>query len=595
MQPKTYRLWDFIAVTFRAAPVLVCLSFLFALLGGLVEPGLTLTQAAFIDAAVARIGGQAAVIWWPFAATLVLTAWGYINYNLDGLLNARIRNRLAETLKVRLLDKRARLAYRHIENNETMDLIGRVCRKPEEQFFEGFKILLSVSGTVVQIVSLLAILMAHVWWTGPAVIALTVPLAMLAVRLGRRSYEADKEADKHTRRPDYLSTVLTEREGAEERAVFGTTKALNERWYERYRKAMRINLAETRYNFVLIKSTGLIIVALGAAILLVLLIPLRDGRISLGLFASLSASIFSLGQMLSWNVPWAMRMLEKQRQYLKDLTGFEALSEIEGAADLPARLPDGFALGQIEFDHVSFRYPGTENYILRDFTFTLREGAHYALVGANGAGKTTLTKLLTGQYDEYEGTIRVAGRNLRDFTAAEKKALFSVVYQDYAKYYVTLREAVALGDLCEGARPDVESALRAVELDTAKLPQGIDTPLGKIREGGVDLSGGEWQRTALARCLVSPAPVRILDEPTAALDPMAESRVYEQFGHISEGHTTLFITHRLGAARLADEILVLADGHVAEHGSHEALMRAAGLYAEMFESQSAWYREEASA
>ena len=212
-------------------------------------------------------------------------------------------------------------------------------------------------------------------------------------------------------------------------------------------------------------------------------------------------------------------------------------------------------------------------------------------MGANGAGKTTLTKLLTGQYDEYEGTIRVAGRDLRDFTAAEKKALFSVVYQDYAKYYVTLREAVALGDLREGARPDVESALRAVELDTAKLPQGIDTPLGKIREGGVDLSGGEWQRTALARCLVSPAPVRILDEPTAALDPMAESRVYEQFGHISEGHTTLFITHRLGAARLADEILVLADGHVAEHGSHEVLMQKAGLYAEMFESQSAWYRE----
>ena len=175
MEHKTYRLWDFIAMPFRSAPWLVSLSILFALLGALVEPGLTLTRAAFIDAAVARIGGQSAAILWPFLGPLAIPGWRYANYNLDGLLNARLKQRLAETFKVRTLDKRARLAYRHIENNETMDLIGRVCREPENQFFEGFKILLSISGTVIQIVSLLAILMAHVWWTGPAVIALTVP------------------------------------------------------------------------------------------------------------------------------------------------------------------------------------------------------------------------------------------------------------------------------------------------------------------------------------------------------------------------------------------------------------------------------------
>ena len=303
MHPKTYRLWDFIAVPLRAAPVLVVLAFLLEAAMSLVHPALTLTQADFIDAAAARIGGQNVAVAWPLLATLALTGWRYISGNLEGLLNTRLKQRLAETFKVRTLEKRARLAYRHIENNETMDLIGRVCRQPEEQLYEGFDILRNTGGMVVQIVSLLAILMAHVWWTGPAVVALTVPLVLLANRLGKRAYEANKEAEKHKRRADYLSTLLTEREGAEERAVFGTTQALNERWYERYRKAARIEILETRREFVQIKSVGLIVVALGAAILLVLLIPLRTGQISLGLFASLSTSVFSLGQMLSWNVP----------------------------------------------------------------------------------------------------------------------------------------------------------------------------------------------------------------------------------------------------------------------------------------------------
>ncbi len=573
----------------------MCLSVLVQLAGAVVFPALTLSQAAFIDAAVARISGESIVIWRPLIATLVLLAWYYMSGNLDNLVSTRIEQRLAETFRVRTVEKRARLSYRHIEDNKTMDLIGRVCRKPEEQIYGGFHLLITLVSTSVRSVSMLVILMANVWWTGPAVALLTVPLIWLAIRLGRRAYEANKEAEMQTRRADYLSTLLTEREGAEERAVFGTTGPLNELWYERYRVAARINIREARHNFVRIKSTGLFVVVIGAATLLILLFPLRSGQISLGLFASLSTMVFNLGQMLSWDIPWAMQTLEKDRKYLEDLTAFEALSEAKGALDLPTCLPDGFALGQIEFDHVSFRYPGTDTYILQDFCFTLEEGAHYALVGANGAGKTTLTKLLTGQYDEYEGTIRIAGRDLREYTAAERKALFTVVWQDYAKYQLPLRNAVELGDLREGAQPDAERALRDVEFDESKLPQGMDTPLGKLREGGVDLSGGEWQRIALARSLVSPALVRILDEPTAALDPMAESRVYEQFGRISEGHTTLFITHRLGAARLADEILVLDGGRIVEHGSHETLMKQGGLYAEMFESQSTWYREAATA
>jgi len=171
------------------------------------------------------------------------------------------------------------------------------------------------------------------------------------------------------------------------------------------------------------------------------------------------------------------------------------------------------------------------------------------------------------------------------------KGLFSVVYQDFAKYYITLKDNVALGNVLDMNSEKINDALKTIELtDTIeKLPNGIDTYLGKIKENGVDISGGEWQRVAISRALVSCAPIYILDEPTAALDPVAESNIYEMFGRVSTGKSTIFITHRLGAAKLADEILVIDDGRVSEKGSHNELINEGGIYAKMFESQRSWY------
>jgi ATP-binding cassette subfamily B protein len=246
--------------------------------------------------------------------------------------------------------------------------------------------------------------------------------------------------------------------------------------------------------------------------------------------------------------------------------------------------------------------------ILKNLSLTLLAHRHYAFVGVNGAGKTTITKLLTGLYDNYTGDILIDGKNLRDFSQAELKSLFSIVYQDFAKYQIPMTDSIGIGNVQailtnntqinvndkDGFAISEENVAVAVENlglgeAVSKLPDGLNTPLGRIKEKGVDLSGGEWQRVAIARTLVSRAPVHILDEPTAALDPVAESDVYELFGKISKGKSTIFITHRLGAARLADEIFVIADGHVIEQGTHEELMKKSGVYAEMFEAQRGWY------
>jgi ATP-binding cassette subfamily B protein len=249
---------------------------------------------------------------------------------------------------------------------------------------------------------------------------------------------------------------------------------------------------------------------------------------------------------------------------------------------------------RIEFKDVCFSYPGTEKPVLNGVSFVIEYGKHYSFVGVNGAGKTTITKLLTGLYTNYEGEILIDDRELRTLTQGELKALSSVIYQDFARYFLTLYENIAIAlphDEESEKRSRVEKAVALVGLEetAGKLKNGLDTPLGKIHPDGVDISGGEWQRAAMARSVVSHAPLRILDEPTAALDPVNESQVYRRFEQISQGQTTIFISHRLGSTKLADTIYVLAGGKIEETGSHAELMAHNGLYAEMYNSQAEWY------
>ena len=270
------------------------------------------------------------------------------------------------------------------------------------------------------------------------------------------------------------------------------------------------------------------------------------------------------------------------------------MEDTQGANDKPVSPPPVFKF--LEFKGVRFKYPGTDNYILKGISFKMESGRHYAFVGLNGAGKTTITKLLTGLYDEFEGDILINDKNISEYGQGELKSFFSVVYQDFARYHITMKDNIRIGGInameSEDEAERIKQAVERVGLQETvkKLPDGIDTPLGKIKGGGMDVSGGEWQRIAMARAVMNPAPVRILDEPTAALDPISESRLYEEYEQISRDKTTIFISHRLGSTKLADEILVIGDGHIIENGTHDELMDLDGVYTQMYESQRSWYQ-----
>ncbi|MTI47565.1 ABC transporter ATP-binding protein [Sporosalibacterium faouarense] len=597
---KKYKAIDYIRIPIKVNPIMGILMIFLRIAVASIPSLQVLATSRFIDTAIDIFeSGGMYRIYTSLIFIMILVAFSWISSMLLSFIKLRIELSMNKTFRTAVVEKRSRLAYKHIENNETWDLISRIGKNPSEQIMKGFRNLLNIVEYGVKIMGLMLLIVSQVWWVAIAIIGIAIPLLTLASKSGKLDYEAFSTAQKYKRKADYLKEVLSSRESVEERSLFGYTQEIANRWLNRFELARKIEYKAMKHNFLRMKTASILTAFLSMAIALVLLSPVNNGMITVGMYISLVTAAFNLVQQMSWQLSVVMQEYVKNKLYLKDLTRFSELEEIQGVDGLPDTSIQKIPFESIEFKNVYFSYPETEKKILNGLSMRLERNKQYAFVGKNGAGKTTITKLLTGLYDNYEGEILINDRNIRDFTQEELKAYFSVVYQDFAKYHLSLKENVLLGD-CGGTknqqieRDRVKRILTDLEIMDVveRLPKGIETSLGKLSEDGVDLSGGQWQRVAIARNLISKAPIHILDEPTAALDPVSESKLYKLFGKVSRGKTTILITHRLGAARIADEILVVNDGVIAECGCHEELITEDGIYAEMFKAQRSWYHEK---
>lgn len=591
LMKKKYGFRDMIIMSFKTSPMYSIIFTVKQIIDALLPTLSIFITADFLNTAVAVYNKEADIssAYRPvvFLALIMLynTLIGVLMSLIDCNRNIYYRKKLAPEM----LERRTRLEYRHIENPKTADLINRVCLPFESNVWGMYSQILNIVNLVVYVMGIIITLFTQVWWIALSMLIASVPILYIATKAGKESYAADKEMTKIDRRANYISGVLKSREAVEERTMYGYSKNLNNQYSEKYEYARKFRLKVSRRNFIKQKSGGIVTSMYSIGAMLALLPPVVGGKMTIGMFIALMGAIFGLSQRLSWGVNGIVQDLTQKREYLKDLTEFMMLDEHKDATAKPDKK---MTFNVIEFKNVSFTYPDTEKLILDDISFTIENGKHYSFVGINGAGKTTITKLITGLYNNYKGEILVDGRSIRELTQAELKGLSSVVYQDFAKYYISLYDNIAIADFDNSENcKEVENAIELVGLSNAvtNLKDGIDTPLGKIMENGVDLSGGEWQRTAMARSVISAAPLKILDEPTAALDPIGESMVYRNFEQISKGMTTIFISHRLGSTKLADIIYVLSDGKIIESGSHSALMSEKGVYYDMFNSQAEWY------
>ena len=611
LKKRKYNWFDMWRIPFSCAPVGTVAVTVQKLVTALANVFQVVVVAEFLDgairSAVSKSFDRETVVW--FVWMLLIVGWKRVSFHVGNLFTNYVTIHGNEQISAELTGKRDRMEYYLLEDPKIEELSNRLTGKLDKNLQWNLQWFLNLFAiNIPRIAGVLLIMAGYVWWLSLVVLALTIPLFLFSLKNGKKVYKAFEEAAVYERRHKYLFSLLTDREATEERSLFGYTGQVNEQWHQQFEEAVKQDI-RSESLFMRNSMRGTAINGLLSAVVVLIMIPLTvSGKLTVGIFISLVTSMYDLIDIMGNNTARAVNQLAMAQEYMKDFTAFAALPErAEGVAGEKLQEQGGIPeLEVLEFRHVTFRYPGTETDILKDFSMKLESGRHYAIVGENGAGKTTLIKLLTGLYREYAGEILYNGVEMRTFSEEEWFKIFSCVFQDFARYYLSVEENICLGmgnmDFEEAESPErkkerlsrMESATRQLDIHDfiSGLKNGYETRLGKLDENSLDLSGGQWQRVAMARALMNDAPLLLLDEPTAALDPVSESRLYEEFGEISRNRTTIFISHRLGSVRLSDHIFLLRDGCVREQGSHEELMKLYGIYAHMYETQQSWYRQD---
>jgi ATP-binding cassette subfamily B protein len=548
---------------------------------------LTGTPSTFSDwIASALVDRLALLVILEFALAVLSDVLGRAVSLIDALLSERFTN----ATSVRLMEHAASLDLEDFEDSELQDQLERARRQTT-----GRMVLMSqLFGLAQDIVTILSFGAGLVFYAPWLIVLLAI--ALIPAFAGEAHFNAQSYALAFTRTPerrelDYVRQTAAGVESAKEVKIFGLSAFL----IDRYRRLSEDLFRAHRQLALRRAGWGSLLTTLGTAgyyvAYAVLAYRTLLGHFTIGDLTFLAGSFRRLRTLLE-GLLGAFSHTAGQALYLDDLFSFFEIQPEILSPDHPRPFPSPVVRG-FEFEDVGFQYPGAEKWAVRHLTFTLNAGEVLALVGENGAGKTTLVKLLARLYDPDEGRILLDGHDLREYDLDDLRANLGVIFQDFVRYHLTAAENIAVGRI--QAREDRARVVQAAERSLAdevirRLPGGYDQMIGKRFKGGVELSGGEWQKIAIARAYMRDAQLLILDEPTAALDARSEFEVFQRFKELSEGRTAVLISHRFSSVRMADRILVLADGEVEAMGTHEELLAQRGRYAELFELQAAGYR-----
>jgi ATP-binding cassette subfamily B protein len=505
---------------------------------------------------------------------------------LDGLLSERVSN----VTSIRLMEHAATLDLEDFEDSEQQDKLDRARR----QTIGRIALMSQVFGQTQDVVTIVAYatgLLVYAPWLIVLLIVALVPAFLGEAHFNAQSYSLNYARTPERRELDYVRQTGASVETAKEVKIFG----LNPFLIERYRELAESFYDANRRLAIRRAGWGGVLTAIGTIgyYIAYAFIAWRTllGDFTIGDLTFLSGSFRRLRNLLE-NFLVGFSQVAGQALYLDDLFSFFEIEPEIHSPQNPRPFPTPIRQG-FSFEDVGFRYPGAERWAVRHLSFTLHAGEVLALVGENGAGKTTLVKLLARLYDPDQGRILLDGHDLREYDLDALRANIGVIFQDFVRYYLTAAENIAVGQI--EARDDRARIVAAAESSLAdevirRLPGGYEQVIGKRFRTGVDLSGGEWQKIAIARAYMRNAQVLILDEPTAALDARSEFEVFKRFKELSERKTAVLISHRFSSVRMADRILVLAEGQIEAAGTHQQLLAEGGRYAELFELQAAGYR-----
>ena len=555
-----------------------------------------------LDSVLAAKAGTGPIgdVWAFLAIEIGIVIAGEILARASSLVESLLGDLFSNNMSITLMEQAAKLDLAQFEDPTFYDHLERARRQTVGRIAL-LTLLLSMMQDALTLITLGGALIAYSPWLLLLLLIAVIPSFLGETHFASLAYSLLFRWTPERRQLDYLRFVGASDKTAKEVQMFGLAPWLTERY-----RALSQKFYEENRNLSL--RRGLVSAALSilgtigyyAAYAIILVRAVR-GDITIGMLTFLAAS-FARGRDVIQGILLSASNVYEQALYLRDLFVFldmkPTIASKPGAIAVPEPIQHGFV-----FENVGFRYPGSERWAIRNVNLTIRPGERIALVGENGAGKTTITKLIARLYDPTEGRITLDGVDLRDYDLGRLRRAIGVIFQDFVRYDMRFDENIGVGEI-ESVRGDLDngngngtpaSITTAAENSLAasllpRFPRGYQQMLGRRFDEGVDLSGGEWQKIALARAYIRDAQVLILDEPTAALDARAEYEVFLRFSELVSGRTAVLISHRFSTVRMADRIVVLRNGTVEEEGSHEELLAKGGLYEELFAMQAAGYR-----
>ena len=507
------------------------------------------------------------------------------------LIQQLIQLQLANRIRGEIIGKALTLDLAYFEDSDFYDRMQNARReggyKPVELINDTFLIIQNM----LTLISFALLMLRFSPWLVIILLVTSIPAFIAETRYSERGFRLLTRRAPETRQVNYLSRLLTEDTAAKEIKLFNLGGTLLKRYttlFDKFfeeDKSLALRRATAGFSLGLVATLGFY----GSYAWIVW--HTVQGKISLG-DMTLYLAIFRQGQSTFQSILSAIGNIYENNLFMANFFEFLCLQPRMTFAGQQRKLPVPLR-GGIEFRELGFRYPESDGWALRGVNLSIRPGEKIALVGHNGAGKTTLIKLLSRLYDPTEGSILIDGIDIRDLDPLELQQRIGVIFQDFVRYHLPVRENIGFGQIDAMGNPErIAAAARksGAQAVVEELPQGYETMLGRWFQDGHELSLGQWQKIALARAFMREAEILVLDEPTASVDARTEYEIFQNFKTLTAGKMAILISHRFSTVRMADRIAVIQEGRIAELGTHEELLRGGGIYAELFGMQAEGYR-----
>ncbi len=582
-----------LGIVWRSGPSVVVLGLIFRTAVSLIPVSTAWVTKLIIDMINAIVQHRATLtpkLWWLAGIEFSLAVLGGVFGRVVDYYDSVLADRYTRHVSIEVMQHASQLDLQAYEDPVFYDRLERA----RVQATDRLGMIQSIGRLFQQTLTTALLSLAILWfspWLLFILVACLLPAFLGESHFAFLSYAKNFRQTPAKRQLDYLRQLGGSKEAAKELKLFHLSDFFTRRFITIWNGILDENLALNRKRLIAVSLLSMLSTAGYYGAYIWVIFKTVTGVFSIGTLTFLTQSIMNASNNIS-QIFSTLSSIADQALFLTDLLAFfgmkPTVSSKPNAIPAPRPIRQGF-----EFKNISFKYPGTERLILKNLNLRIEPGERIALIGQNGQGKTTIVKLITRLYDPTGGRIFLDGVDLREYQIEDLCSQTGVIFQDFMRYEMTARENIAVGRI-EYLNDDerIRSAARKSLADgvIAKLADGYEQMLGRRFEGGVDLSGGEWQKLALARAYLRDAQILILDEPTAALDARAEFEVFQRFNELTLGKMALFISHRFSTVRMAERIIVLEDGAITEEGSHNQLMERAGTYAGMFELQAASYR-----